>query len=182
MASNIAVAVDELSGGKARPRDFERSTWLLKLIADTMSAADYQRSIDVVRATGRRVARSLEGFDVFLNPTCAAPPVKVGEFDLNTSERVQGRALETLPLRPKPVILKALDSMAGRRLQATPNTQLFNLTGQPAVSLPLHWTEDGLPVGMQFVGRFGDEGTLLRLAAQIERTHPWIERKPVMIE
>jgi amidase len=181
VAANIAIAMDEASEGRPRARDFERATWLLKMIADAFSAREYQRAIDTIRETGRRVARSLDGFDAFLTPTCARPPVRVGEFDMSRSEKLQATALENLPVRPKGVILTALDSMAGRRLQATPNTGLFNLTGQPAISLPLHWTDEGLPVGMQFVGRFGDEATLLRLSAQIERAHPWIERRPAYI-
>ena len=98
------------------------------------------------------------------------------KFDLSLSERAQGRALRAAPLRA--LMMVALDAMAGRRLQATPNTMLFNLTGQPGISLPLHWTAGDLPVGMQFVARYGDEGTVLRLAGQIERAHPWTERRP----
>lgn len=181
VAANIAISMDDVSDGKPRAGDFERATWLLKMIADAFSAREYQRAIDTIRETGRRVARSLQGFDAFLTPTCARPPIRVGEFDMSRSEKLQAAALENLPIRPKKVILTALDSMAGRRLQATPNTGLFNLTGQPAISLPLHWTDDGLPVGMQFVGRFGDEATLLRLSAQIERSHPWIDKRPALV-
>ena len=59
-----------------------------------------------------------------------------------------------------------------------PYTPLFNVTGQPAISLPLHWNEAGLPIGMQFVSRWGDEATLFRLAAQLEKARPWFERAP----
>ena len=68
--------------------------------------------------------------------------------------------------------------MADSALAATPNTMLFNLTGQPAMSLPLHWNADGLPIGTQFVGRFGDEATLLRLARELEVAQPWAQRWP----
>jgi amidase len=59
-----------------------------------------------------------------------------------------------------------------------PFTPLQNATGQPSISLPLHWTADGLPVGVMFTGRFGDEATLFRLAGQLEKARPWIDRKP----
>jgi amidase len=57
-------------------------------------------------------------------------------------------------------------------------TPLFNATGQPAMSVPLHWNDDDLPIGMQFVGRFGDEATLFRLAAQLEEAKPWFHKRP----
>ncbi|RMG13576.1 MAG: amidase, partial [Planctomycetota bacterium] len=76
---------------------------------------------------------------------------------------------------------KALDTLAEDALAATPNTMLFNMTGQPAISLPLHWSPDGLPIGTQWVGRFGDEATLLRLASQLETARPWADRLPPLL-
>ena len=67
-------------------------------------------------------------------------------------------------------------------VRVLPLYPLFNATGQPAISLPLHWSKDGLPMGSQFVGRFADEATLLRLAAQIEQAEPWSSRMPALIQ
>jgi amidase len=70
------------------------------------------------------------------------------------------------------------DKLAVESLSKTPLTQLANFTGQPAMSVPLHWTSDGLPCGMQFMAPFGDEATLFRLAAQLEAERPWFDRRP----
>ena len=75
---------------------------------------------------------------------------------------------------------KAMSAMEWTRLVFSycPFTSVFNTTGQPAISLPMHWSEPGLPIGVQLVARFGDEATLIRLASQLERARPWQERKP----
>jgi len=75
---------------------------------------------------------------------------------------------------------KMIDQMAERSLARTPFTQLANLCGLPAMSVPMHWTSDGLPCGAQFMAPLGDEATLFRLAGQLEKTKPWFDRRPSM--
>ena len=74
--------------------------------------------------------------------------------------------------------LGVIKPLADKTFEFMPYTPVFNVTGQPAMSLPLHWSAGGLPVGMHFVGRFGDEATLYRLAGQLERAQPWVQRMP----
>ena len=73
-------------------------------------------------------------------------------------------------------LVRLLDQLAGKVFDAVPFTAIFNATGQPAMSVPLCWNRAGLPIGMHFVGRFGDEATLYRLAGQLERARPWMDR------
>jgi amidase len=72
------------------------------------------------------------------------------------------------------------DKLAIESLAKTPYTQLANVTGLPAMSMPLHWTADGLPCGVQFIAPFGDEATLFRLAGQLEKAQPWFDKRPAL--
>ena len=105
----------------------------------------------------RQIADYFEGIDVLLTPTLGEPPAPLGTFDSPPGEPLAGlfRAAAYVPFTPP-----------------------FNVTGQPGISLPLHWNDGGLPIGVQFVGRFGDEETLLSLAGQLEQAAPWAARRP----
>jgi amidase len=103
------------------------------------------------------MARFLMDHHVWLTPTLGEPPVPLGTFDSPPENPLQGffRTWEFVPFTP-----------------------VCNCTGQPAMSVPLFWNAEGLPVGTHFVGRFGDEAALFRLAAQIEEARPWADRRP----
>ncbi|MGC3996620.1 MAG: amidase [Anaeromyxobacter sp.] len=130
-----------------------------------------------------RAARALAAFharyDLLVTATQAQPPLPLGALQARGLERLGVRLVEHLPLR---ALLDAMFAAVGQRaFDATGNTMLFNQTGQPAMSLPLGWTGDGLPVGVQVAARHGDEATLFRLAAQVEAARPWARRLPPLL-
>ena len=164
---------------KKRPKasEFEPETWFLGLIGHRMSGARYQAAIELLHRSSREVAAFFAGFDVFLTPTLAHPPLRIGALAIKPADVAAIRALRAAPL--KVLLDAALDKMAAEAFEATSNTMLFNQTGQPAMSVPLSWSAAGLPIGSQFVARYGDEATLFRLAAQLEQARPWFDRRPV---
>ena len=178
VASSVAAALHAMRPGGApvRPDEVEASTWALGQLGHLLSAVELQTARHSIHKAGRVTALFHERYDVFLDATLAYPPVRVGELALKPAESAALGLLRRLPL--KPLFLKLFDELANHSLERTPNTQLFNLTGQPAMSVPLYWNAGGLPIGVQFAGRFGDEATLFRLAAQLEQARPWRGRKP----
>ena len=124
--------------------------------AHAASAADYGRAVASLQILARRIVAFWNDFDVVLTPTLALPPVPIG-----WQEEVDG-AIEQLL----------------RNTEFTPFTAVANLTGLPAMSLPLHWSEGGLPIGVQAIGPPAGDALLLSLAAQIEAARPWADRRP----
>ena len=179
VATGVARFIEttaEAAGVRPRAADFEPVSWLLAQIAWKTPASDYLAAITSIQKASREVAAVFEEHDAFVTSTLARPPAKVGELALQSAERVQMGLLRALPFGA--LLRLALKEMGGGKLAYTPNTQLFNQTGQPAMSVPLFWNEAGLPIGTQVATKFGDEATLFRLAGQLERARPWADRKP----
>jgi amidase len=170
--------IGEYRGRPLEPGDVEPSTWALGQLGNVLSAAELQASREAIHAAGRSTAAFHSRYDVFLDSTLAYPPVRVGELSLKPLELAALTALRRLPL--KPLFMKLIDELGANSLERTPNTQLFNMTGQPAMSVPLYWNAAGLPIGVQFAARFGDEATLIRLASQLEQARPWKDRLPLV--
>jgi amidase len=163
-------------GRRATPADVEPTTWLLATIGRKLSALDLQRSRDACHAASRGLGRFFARYDLFLDGTLAFPPIKVGQLALKPLEKVALAALRVVS--PRPVLDKILAELGTNALSFTPNTQVANQTGLPAASIPLSWSSDDLPIGVQLTAPFGDEATLFRVAAQLETARPWASRLP----
>lgn len=152
-ADSLSFAV----GRKPVQEDFEPATWALMEMGRRRTAPDYLLAVQTLQIFARRVAQFMEQYDILLTPTLAEPPLPLGSF-----------------------ASPADNPMAGMRRsgQFAPFTSIVNATGQPAMSVPLFWNSEGLPVGTHFVARYGDEATLFRLAAQLESACPWAGRRP----
>jgi amidase len=159
---------------------FERDTLLMAALGRATSPVDYVDAVQRRHEHTRRLSTFFESYDLLLTPTLATPPPKVGAFDLPLSLQ---RATDVL-LRTRTARLlrytKILDDMISDNLGWVPYTQLANITGRPAISLPLHWTADGLPLGIKFVAPLAGESLLIRLAAQLEEALPWADRMAVI--
>jgi amidase len=182
IAASVASEIETMGrwvGRKPAPAYFEPSTWFLYQIGRRLSAAELQEARDASHAAGRSLAAFFSRYDLFVTPTLAYPPVRLGELALKPIEAAALAALRVLPVGA--ALRAILSQLADTSLEQTPNTQLFNQTGQPAISLPLHQTADGLPVGVQFVARYADEPLLVRVASQLEEARPWKDRRPKIV-
>ncbi|GAB4369902.1 MAG: amidase [Kiloniellaceae bacterium] len=162
VAANMADTLGP--GNLLRPEgasaaDVEPITWRFAELGRRTAAPAYLRAQQAMRGVGDRLNAFLQGYDVLMTPTMAQPPMRLGQLD-------------TL-----------VDDFDGFNRAVQPYvafTQMFNMSGQPAASLPLHWTADGLPVGVQIAAPVGAEGRLFSLAAQFERAAPWFARRPAL--
>ena len=182
IAAGVAAEIEEMGhwvGRKPSAAYFEPSTWFLYQIGRRLSAAELQQARDAAQTAGRSLAAFFSRYDLFVTPTLAYPPVRLGELALKAIEKI---ALGTLRALPVGAALRAiLAQLADQTLERTPNTQLFNQTGQPAISLPLHQTPEGLPIGVQLVARYAEDALLVRVSSQIEAARPWRDRFPRIV-
>jgi amidase len=165
-------------GRKATVAAFEPATWAAGLIGEVIPASDLSWALHYLKRASRQVAPFFELYDVLLTPTLACPPLEVGALRIGGVKRLGMVALNHLGAGRLLKVLARVTGAGLRMLSFAPFTPLFNATGQPAMSVPLCWNEEGLPIGMQFAGRYGDEATLFRLAAQLEKARPWFHRTP----
>lgn len=140
--------------------DIETVTQMFVHIGKGMTAVKLLEANDVFQHAAIVMAQFLQRFDVVLSPVFAQPPIELGKIDLSPSDMAEWTA---------------------NIIGYSPFTALYNQTGQPAMSVPLGWTASGLPIGMMFAGRYGEEALLYRLAGQLERAAPWANRRPHVV-
>ncbi|MDX1385665.1 MAG: amidase family protein, partial [Thermoanaerobaculia bacterium] len=160
VGANILANLEERAEALGRPwteDDVEPLTWSMARNARDAGSGDYARAIRTVHQVGRTVGRFFEDWDVLLSPTMACLPKPIGVLSLATEAR---------------------DEYMDHLRETIGYTQLMNVAGNSAMSVPLAWSESGLPIGIQFAARFGDEATLYRLAGQLEEARPWRDRRP----
>jgi Asp-tRNA(Asn)/Glu-tRNA(Gln) amidotransferase A subunit family amidase len=164
IAASVAAMLDTEADRRGAPismGEIEDLSWAMYERGRAVSGPAYVRALQSVHAFGRTIAAFFAKFDVLLLSTLGSPPLPISA------------------LRGEPLDLAGY---AARLFAFMPNTQAFNLTGQPAMSVPLSWSRDNLPIGLQFVGRAADEATLFRLAGQLEKVQPWADRRAPMVD
>lgn len=115
-------------------------------------------------------------YDVLLTPTMPFSPIKIGEFADKGMHKIANEVIKHFPFRSLHKIFMKPEMLDQKYFKFIAFTLLFNITGQPAMSVPLAWDDKGFPIGCQFAGRYADEVTLFQLAGQLERAKPWIGR------
>jgi amidase len=162
--TGVAANVREFGGLRGSPvelSELEPLTAQMVEMGDSISGADYLESLEYLRGMSRRIVSMWSDIDMLLTPTLAKPAIEIGG------------------LRPKegePPI-----QMLNNAAEWVPFTPVWNVTGQPAISLPIHEGETGLPVGIQLVGAPAAEELLISLSAQLEKARPWADRRPELV-
>ena len=165
-------------GIKATPKDFESVTWALTLVARRMKASLLVNSLRTLEETSRTLGAFFENYDLLLTPTLSTPPPITGSLQVQGVQRTLVDLLSRLNAGWVLQAAKLIESSAEDVYEFVPSTPLHNFSGGAAMSVPLYWNAEGLPIGMHFMGGYADESKLFRLAGQLERTQPWSHQRP----
>lgn len=179
VATDLAMA-RRVTGRPLRRDRFEPETWALALLGRAIRAAEFSTALRYLKTEARRLATWQDAYDVLLTPTLSCPPPPHGTYRLPRHELLaltMAGALGAGSLLKRSGMIAQAAELA---FSFIPWTPVSNVTGQPAMSVPLAWSREGLPIGLHFVGRLGEEATLFRLAGQLERAQPWQDRRPAL--
>lgn len=167
-------AMESILGRKAKRHDVEPTTWLLGVLGQSTSAAEFVLSLREWDKAAIQMEAFHDTYDLYITPTTAMLPARIGELDLKSSERALVAMVDKFGIAKLLQKVGMVDTLVQTSLKRTPFTQLANLTGQPAMSVPMYRTSSGLPVGVQVMAGRGREDLLFQVAALLEETPQWI--------
>lgn len=172
--NNMLQQFAELIGKKAGHHDIELITAIFAQIGEHFTAADFARAVMEMDIIALQFDEFMQSYDVLLTPVLAKPPVEIGTFKPTTLETIMLQAVQRLH---SGVLLDKIQAIMSKDIfNYVAYTPLCNLTGHPAMSVPLHWNAENIPIGSHFIGRMNSEALLLQLAAQLEEAQPWKQR------
>jgi amidase len=163
VAVHTAALFDSMApvvGHAVSEKEVSPTIWSMLQKANEIGSVKHAEDVDGVRLASVEIAEELHALDIFICPVMTNPPRKLGHWNMNEPD---------------------IDHYNENMMWDCAFTAPFNVSGQPAISVPMHWTDDGLPVGVQLVGRHGDEALLFQLAAQLELQEKWHQRAPKLL-
>ena len=172
------LEASELVGRAATPNDVEATTWALNLLGSALSAGDFVHAEHYLRSSARKMGEFFESFDLLLTPTLSVPPFPTGSLQPPSHELALIKILGRLRAGKVLKMMGALEKSAEKVFDVIPYEPLFNVSGQPAMSVPLYWNAQNLPIGVHVVAKYGAEATLFRVASQLEQARPWMNLRP----
>jgi amidase len=178
IAASVAGDVSrfaKLMGTKASLENIEHATWFLKVAGEKLRASHLEHALYVIRQATLLWENFLTKYDFFSTPTIAYEPSPIGLMNIRPFEKAAIHLADYLPLS---VILSTLKQIGTRGIEKTPNTSIFNMSGHPAMSVPTHWSRNQIPIGIQFVGRMGEDQHLFSLASALEGHFSWEQKVP----
>jgi amidase len=181
VCSELSATVDfigEERGSKPKRSELEPNTWLMYKLGKSFSANEYALAKMKWNTTNRAMGAFHQQYDLLLTPTLGMKPFKIGTLQNSTAEQIGLQVMNALGISSVVKYTGLIEKTAEKIFGWIPYAPLANMTGQPSMTVPLHWSQDNLPVGVMFTARMNDEAGLFRLAAQLEQAQPWFDRVP----
>jgi amidase len=180
MSAELAMLFKNVSDHRPRRGEVEIGSRLLAKLGNYYTAREFSEAIFLFDLYTRRMGEVFNKYDIVLTPTVAQPPMKIGAFQMSWFENLGAHLLDYFGTHNS--LKKACMENMVKVFATMPYTTLFNITGQPAMSVPLYWNRQNLPIGSQFVARFADDATLFQLAHQLEQAQPWQKKLPPILD
>jgi amidase len=172
--------IGEQRGKKPHRSEVEPNTWLLYKLGKSFSANAFALAKLKWNEINQSLAKFHKQYDLLLTPTLGMRPFKIGAMNNPPLEEKALRVLNALGISSLIRYTGMIEKIAEQTFSWIPYAPLANITGQPAMTIPLYWGAENLPIGIMFTAPLGDEATLFQLAAQLEKAQPWFNRVPVL--